>query len=174
MSCQYLRIGYVLRPQGIKGEVKLEALTDDISRFNDLQRVYVEQNGSYKEVKITVNRIYGNNVYVYLEGYYTREAAESLRNAYICVNRSDSIKLPENSWFICDIEGIKVECAGEELGIIDEVIKTGAVDVFSVKKIGGGNLLFPALKKVIISVDLEKGIMELDKSALDEVSVHED
>lgn len=174
MSCRYLRIGYILKPQGIKGEVKLEALTDDAARFHGLRRIFIEQNGCYKEAKITVNRITGNYVYAYLEGCYTRQAAESMRSAYICVERDEAITLPEDSWFICDIEGIKVVCEGEELGIVNEVIKTGAVDVFSVKTTDGGQMLFPALKKVIMDVDLENSIMELERSALEEVCVYED
>ena len=85
MKQNVLRIGFVLRPQGIRGELKVEPLTDHPQRFSDAKEVLLEQEGQYTPVRMTTNRITGDAVYVYLEGYYTRDAAEKLRGAYICV-----------------------------------------------------------------------------------------
>jgi len=169
-----LRIGIVLRSQGIKGEVKIHPLTDDVSRYRNLKTVVIEQDGAYRDAKITVNRFDESGVFAYLEGCYTRVAADALRDCYICVDRQDAIPLPEGSWFIADLEGLRVRTETEELGTLCEVIQTGGVDVYRIQCDGGKSILFPALKRVISEVDIENGLMKLDEQALAEVRVDED
>ena len=174
MKRDYLRIGLILRPQGIKGELKIQPLTDDVSRYKNLKNVFIEQNGSYTDCKISVNRMDESNVYAYVEGCYTREAAEKLKDCYLCVGRKDAIELPEGAWFIADLEGLSVRTETGTLGTLVEVIQTGGVDVYRVKRDGAKDFLFPALKRVIRKVNLDEGVMELDEKALSEVSVDED
>ncbi len=174
MKRDYLRIGLIMRPQGIKGELKIQPLTDDVSRYKNLKNVFMEQNGSYTDCRITVNRMDESNVYAYIEGCYTREAAELLKDCYLCVERKDAVELPEGSWFIADLEGLSVKTQSGMQGTLVEVIQTGGVDVYRVKRNDGKSFLFPALKRVIRNVNLDEGMMELDQDALLEVSVDED
>lgn len=174
MKQQYIRIGHVVKPQGIKGEAKILSLSDDINRFDGLTDIFIEQDGRYKPAKLTVNRLEDSTVFAYIEGCYTREAVESIRNAYICVEHENAIPLDEYSWFIQDLEGLDVQSDDESIGVLKQVIQTGAVDVYLVAKHDGGSMLFPALKRVIKLVDVEKGHMILDAAALNEVAVHED
>jgi 16S rRNA processing protein RimM len=174
MKSDVLRIGVIVRSHGIKGEVKIQPLTDDANRFGGLTSVILERNGAYADVRITVNRVDGNGVFAYIEGCYTKESAEALKDAYLCVHRSDAIVLDKDSWFIDDLVGLRVNCEDTQIGTLAEVIQTGGVDVYRVEKTGGGELLFPALKKVIRSVDIDNGVMALDAMALSEVRVDED
>lgn len=174
MANQFLRIGYVLRPQGIRGELKVQPLTDDVARFEGLKRAYLEQAGSYREIGLQVNRVTPEAVYLYISGCHSRDAAEALRECYLCVAREDAIALPANSWFICDLIGMQVQSDGVALGGIREVIQTGAVDVYCVEKPQGGHLLFPALQRLIRTVDVERSLMDLDAQELEKVRVDED
>ena len=174
MKREFLRIGYVLRAQGIKGELKIEPLTDDAERFRHLNSIYVEQNGQYERTKIRVNRIDESGVYVYLDNCYTRDAAERLKDCYLCVMRGDAVELPDNTWFIADLEGLLVQGESGTLGTLIEVIQTGGVDVYRIKRDDGNCLLFPALQSVIRSVDIDGGVMHVDEKALSEVAVDED
>ncbi len=174
MKREHLRIGLIVRSHGIKGEVKIQPLTDDADRYQNLKNVFIEQNGSFVQSKITVNRIDESGVYAYLEGCYTRDAADQLKDCYLCVERKDAVELPENVWFIADLEGLNVMGETQTLGTLVEVIQTGGVDVYRVKRTSGSHFLFPALKRVIRNVDLNAGVMELDEKALSEVSVDED
>ena len=174
MNEDMFRIGLVVRPQGIRGELKIQPLTDDISRYQGLQTVWVEQEGAYRESKITVNRVDENSVYVYLEGCYTRDGAEMLRNAYLCVPRSQTITLPAHTWFISDLIGCRVFSGEACIGTLDDVIQTGGVDVYSVRKENGKHVLFPALRRLIQSVSVETKTMRVDPQVLSEVSVDED
>ena len=133
MKRDVLRIGFVLRPQGIRGELKVEPLTDDPKRFQQAKEVLLEQDGHYTPVRMTTNRVAEDAVYVYLEGCYTRDAAEKLRGAYVCVSREQAVALPENSWFICDLLGLCVRTQRETIGTLSDVIRTGAIDVYEVK-----------------------------------------
>lgn len=174
MMQDYIRIGYVLKPQGIRGEVKILPLTDDVGRYQDLKTVYLEGDGRYQEVQITVNRIEKDAVYLYLSGTYSRDAAEQLRGKYLCVRREDAVALPEGSWFVCDLEGLQVLDENDTpLGVLREVIQTGAVDAYAVQREDGTRFIFPALKRVILQVDLQTGRMILNRAALSEVAVDE-
>lgn len=171
---EYIRIGIITKPQGIKGEAKILCLSDDINRFHGLKEVYLELDGGRKPHGLRVNRTDGDMVYAFIDGYYTREAIEGLRDVYICVHREDAIELGASSWFIHELIGLRVYCGDKLLGVLNEVIQTGAVDVYSVLDADGKSTLFPALKRVIEHVDISAGIMRLKPDALSEVAVHED
>ena len=174
MKTPILRIGIVLRPQGIRGEVKIQPLTDDPARFKKLKTVLLEIDGEHRETGISVERIEQDAVYAYLQGYYTRNAAENLRDVYLCVRREEAVPLPENTWFVADLLGLNVVSDGKTIGRMAEVIPTGAVDVYRVEKTEGGSLLFPALKRLLTRIDLDESVMELDSTVLEEVRVDED
>ena len=68
MKRTLLRVGYILKPQGIRGELKIQPLTDDVRRFEGLKEVYLETVNGCEPRKLTVNRIEEQAVYAYLEG----------------------------------------------------------------------------------------------------------
>ncbi|PWL41574.1 MAG: 16S rRNA processing protein RimM [Bacillota bacterium] len=170
----YVRIGLILKPKGIKGELKVQPLTDDPERYRGLTEGYLEHNGTMDPVKVSVNRIEPDAVYLYIGGVYTMSAAEELRNAYLCVSRENAVQLPEGTWFIRDLTGMAVYVEAERVGTLTEVLQTGGVDVYVVEKIEGGRMLFPALRRVIHRVDVEEKRMVLLREPLLEVAVHED
>jgi len=174
MKQQRLRVGVILKPQGIRGEVKIQPLTDDSARFEGLTEVYLETETQTKPVKLIVNRIEPQAVYAYLEGCHSRDTAETLRGAYLSVDREQAAELPEGSWFICELEGMEVYVDGEPAGQLVEVIATGGVDVYQVRRKDGTSFYFPALKRVLAKVDVENNRMDLDGRALGEVAVDED
>lgn len=171
----YIRIGRVLKPQGIKGEAKIQSLSDDITRFARLQQVFLErQGGKYEPAGFKYNRADGEMVFAFLDGYYTREAVDELRNVYICVPRDEAIELDEHSWFIDELKGLDVFVNGRNIGELTDVISTGAVDAYRVKQHVGGVFMFPALRVVIQRVDIEAGEMHLSGEELERVRVDED
>lgn len=171
----YIRIGRVLKPQGIRGEAKIQSLSDDITRFARVQQVFLEQpGGRYEPAGFKYNRADGGMVFAFLDGYYTREAVDGLRNAYLCVPREEAIELDEHSWFIDELKGLDVFVDGRNIGELTDVISTGAVDAYRVKKHVGGAFMFPALRIVIRRVDVKTGEMHLNGEELERVRVDED
>lgn len=168
----YLRIGFIARPHGLKGAVKLDPLTDDVARFKGLTEGYLELHGEYAPVRLSVLSCRPDAVVVHLEGYDSVEAAQTLRGGFLCVDRAHAAQLPEYTYFIADLIGLAVtDTEGRSYGKVTDVLSTGANDVYV---IDGGKLMVPALKKVIETVDVPGGRMVLKAEVLREVGLFAD
>lgn len=166
----YLRIGLVVKPQGIKGELKIMPMTDDPNRFKGLKQVYVEQGKEHVIRSIANVSVRNDAIIITVEGIETREAAEAMRGKYLCVDRQNAVKLPDGRYFVVDLIGCTVEDTnGTNLGKLNDVYETGANDVYTIK--GKRSLMVPALKKLIKSVDIANKRMVLDAQVLEEVAV---
>ncbi|KYO66789.1 ribosome maturation factor RimM [Thermovenabulum gondwanense] len=158
---QYITVGRIISPWGVRGQVKVEPLTDDIERFKNLKEVFYEQENCLEKLVIK-EVIFLKKAFVVLkfEGVDDAKEAEKFRNKYIMVHRKDAVKLPEGRYFICDIIGLKVYTVDDEyLGEIINVIQTGANDVYVIKNKENKEILIPAIKEVVKNIDIEKGIM---------------
>lgn len=166
----FLKIGFIVKPQGIKGEVKVEPLTSEITRFKNIKEVYIDD----KPVKVLNSKISGDTVFLSLFGVADRNNAELLRNKYISVKREDAIELEKNSFFIADIIGSTIfNDENEKVGKVVDVLSL-KTDIFTVITESGRIMRFPFLKDLIIKVDLENSILVLSKKRLSEVCVYED
>jgi len=172
----YLRIGIVLKPQGVKGELKVLPLTDDPGRFNDLKDVYLEgEKGGYEKRALLSADIRDGFVFCLLFGAEDRNAAEALRGRYLCVDREHAVKPPKGRYFVCDVVGCCVfDSLGNPLGTLEEVIETGANDVYLIRGESGNTFLVPAIKKLVQLIDVEEKRVVLDADVLKEVALYED
>lgn len=174
MLSQYLLVGVVVRPQGTRGEVKIKPYTDDPRRFLALDTLYLEQKGVYSAMPISEVSVRDGMVYATLGGASTRDEAEAQRDLKLYVSRTDAVQLPEDSHFIADLIGCKVEDrAGRPLGTLIEVLQPGSADVYVIKT-PTGRMMLPALKKVVLEVWTEQKRIVLDERLLPEVAVIED
>ena len=171
MLSAYLLIGQVLRPQGIKGQVKVRPDTDDPGRFEELESVYIQQAGEYRAISVDEVSVREDGVYLRLNGAQTRDDAEKQRDWMLYVDRAHARELAENETFICDLIGCRVvDLAGNELGQVTDVLQPGGNDVYVVKT-PQGEMLLPALKHVIPTVDVANGVVTVDEKRLPEVAV---
>lgn len=153
---QLMEIGQIVNTYGIKGFLKVVPYTDDITRFEDLKSIYIEIKNSLKTFIIEEVKYSKNLVLLKLKGIDDINAAEIYKNCYIKIDRKDAVKLPEDSYFIVDLIGIKVFTDNnEELGNIVDVYPTGANDIYVVKDELGKQVLLPAIGEVIKSVDIK-------------------
>ena len=160
---EYLEIGKVINTHGVKGEVKVLPLTDDPERYSLLKSVFIDNNGKLEEHKIESVRYNKGFVLLKLKGLNSIEDAEKFRNKVLSINREDAIKLPEGSYFICDLIGIVItDISGTELGTLEDVIKTGSNDVYIVKSKEKKEILIPALKTIIKCINIEQKTMLVD------------
>ncbi len=174
MKQEYLLLGEIVRPQGIRGEVKVRHYTDDPERFYDLDVVLLKRGQNYDEVNVEDARVQGDDVYLKLEGIDDRNEAEKLRGIQLWVDRDNAVELGEDEVFIADILGAKAfDTKGNQLGILKDVLTPGGVDVF-VLKTPKGNLMFPALKEVLLEMNADEGKLVLDENKLEEVALYED
>nr|WP_122013485.1 ribosome maturation factor RimM [Maliibacterium massiliense] len=166
---QHLVIGQVLKPQGVRGELKIKPITDDPLRFEGMDHVYLEQQGQMVCKRCHTVRVHDGFAYLRIEGVFDRDRAEQLRGALLYVDRAHAAPLATGRYYIVDLIGCAVVNAqGEALGTLREVIQTGANDVYVIDG-EKGHFMLPALKSVLLAVDIDQGVITVDESALLEV-----
>jgi 16S rRNA processing protein RimM len=152
---EYLSIGQIVNTHGIKGEVKVYPLTDDASRFDKLKEVYIESKNEMTKYQVESAKHLKNTVILKLKGIDTMNDAEKLRQLYIKVGRWDAVRLPKDTFFICDIVESEVfDIHGQLLGKLQDVLQTGSNDVYVVKN-DQREILIPALKTVVKEINLQ-------------------
>ena len=165
-----LKVGLIVKPQGIKGEVKIQPLTDDINRFKNLKEVIIDDK-NYRVLKAVIG---GGTVFLTISGISDRNTAETFRGKFLDVTRENAVPLEEGRYFIADIIGCELlNDKGEKLGQITDVTPN-RVDVITIKKTDGKIMRFPFLNDLVIDVDIINQKMTVLAKRLAEVSVDED
>lgn len=158
----HFRIGVITRPHGVLGEMKVYPVTDDIKRFKGMKEILMGppegQKGDLSTVKVEGVRFQKNMVLLKLSGIESPEEARKLSQYQLYVKREDAIPLSDGEYYVSDLLGLSVLSEkGEKLGILKDVLKTAANDVYVVK--GEREILVPAVKEYVLSIDLPKGEM---------------
>lgn len=153
----FLEIGQIVNTFGIKGMVKIKPFTDDIRRFDDLKKVYIENSKSRKEYEIEEVKYHKEMVLIKFKGVETVEQAELLRNYYLKVKREDEPELDDGTFYIVDLLGLEVYSdEGKLLGKLEDIYNTGSNDIYVVKDELGKQLLLPAISDVIKDINLDE------------------
>jgi 16S rRNA processing protein RimM len=149
-----ITIGKVVKPWGVKGELKVEPLTDFLDRFKDLSRVFLVSPAGREIAYDVISVRYANNVpFLLLAGYNTPEKARILNGWFIKIPREEAVPLSEGSYYWFDIYGMEVFSEqGKKLGKITDIFKTGSNDVYVMTN-GNKEIYIPATREVIKQVD---------------------
>ena len=169
--CPYLEIGKIVNTHGIKGEVKVLPLTDSVERFRKLKSVFVEKGGTLEKYEIQSVKFLKSTVVIKFSGVDDMDAAEKLRGLYLKVDRKNAVKLPKGSYFICDLLGLMVyDENGLRVGVLKDVMKAPANDIYIVESDDGQELLLPALKSVVKEINIEekKIVVAMQESLMDD------
>ena len=161
MKKMFLEIGEIVGTHGVRGEMRVNPWCDTPEFFKKFKKFYFDAEGK-KEVKATSVRPHGNIVLLKLDGIDTMEDALSLKGKVLYMNRKD-VRLPEGDYFISDLFDCTVIDADDEnikYGILTDVSKTGANDVWHITK-DGKEYLIPAIPDVVDSVDIDTGIIKI-------------
>ncbi len=157
MKQEYFEIGQIVNHFGIKGMLKVNPFTDDISQFKTLGTVLLEKNGELLEMKIEEVKSSKNQILLKLKGIETIEEAEKYRNCYLKIARGKAKNLPKNTYFIADLIGLSVYTEeGILLGKVEDIYNSGASDIYVVRGELGKQILLPAIREVIKKIDLEQ------------------
>lgn len=171
MKQKYFEIGQIVNTFGIKGMVKVNPFTDDISQFEKMNSILIDKKGTLEEMQIEEVKYSKNQVLLKLKGIETIEEAEKYRNCYLKLPREKAKKLPEGTYFIADLIGVDVYTEeGSLLGKVEDIYNSGASDIYVIKNELGKQILLPATKEVIKQIDLEqeKIIVHLLKGLIEE------
>ncbi len=155
---RYLAVGRILRPWGVRGDLKVKILTEDPARFEWLETVYV--GPLFVPHRVERARLHGGAVLLKLTGCDDCNAAEAFRGLLIQVDIRDALPLKEGEYWVHQIVGLQVHTPeGDLLGVVQEVLETGANDVYVVRARSGREVLIPALESVVLEIDPAAGRM---------------
>lgn len=151
-----LRAAHVRRPHGVRGELRVEPLGGDAARFEAGLQLRVEGDG--RTLVVTGARPTGDgDVLLSLEGVTSRDAADGLRDAYLCVEAGDARLLGADEWFVHQLVGLRaVTPEGEPLGVVEDVEEYAAHEVLVVRD-GGAVRRLPMVRAFVEAVDLAGG-----------------
>ena len=169
---QYLTVGRVLRPHGVRGELLLEVLTD----FPDTligQTVYFAPGegtppdsppglagAARRQAQVASIRWHRGRLLIHLGGCGDRETADAYRGSLIQIEAGQAQPLADGQYYHHQIVGLRaIGDEGQTLGEVTGVLETGANDVYVVQTSAGGELLLPAISSVVRKIDLEAGEM---------------
>ena len=161
-----LVIGKIVKPQGIRGEVKVYPYTDDAEVFGQLSRVFI----GGEEYKILHARFGDGMAYLSLRGVPDRNAAELLRDKELTIPRDEAPALEEGSYYIADLIGSEIVTdTGKSLGTLKD-IRQAATDVYTLES-EKGEVLFPVATGVVLAVDVEQKKITVSEKRFKEVAV---
>lgn len=168
-----ISVARITRPRGNRGEVLAVLHTDFPARFEILRQVWVEvSDRSRKRLTIEKSWIHNGRLVLKFSGIDSISAAEHLSGAWVMVEASQAVNLPEGSYFDHDLIGCKiVDCRGEILGTVEEILRLSGNFQLVVRG-RRGEFLVPAVEAIcrevsirdkIIRVDLPEGLMDLNQ-----------
>lgn len=154
----FLVVGKLRRPHGIYGEILMDVLTDFPERLLPGKKVLVGE--AHQSFEIVNLRRHDPELLITFDGIDSREEAGEYRNQLVYVEADALPKLPEGEFYHHELVGLRVENeSGEELGVLEQVLVTGANDVYVVRTADEEELLLPAIHDVVLEIDPENGKM---------------
>ena len=155
---QYLECAIIINTHGVRGDVKLESLCDSPEVLASLERVFVLENGRYREIEVKHASIFKQFVLATLEGVDDMDKAAAMKGTTLYASRDD-FQLEEGDYFIADLIGLPVidNVDGKVYGKIKDVINRGASDIYVVTTPAGERMM-PVVEEFVKRVDLESGV----------------
>jgi 16S rRNA processing protein RimM len=172
-SVDLIAVGEIIKAQGVQGELKVLPLTDNLNRFGQIRRIYFRAKEGLRELKLVRYRPFQGYVLLKFDGITDLTTAEALGRGLIYIPRQERPQLPAGRYYLDEIEGLKVvTTAGEDLGTVVRIIETGSNDVYCIEDASRKQILIPALKNVILEINLGQGkmVVELPPGLLEDAS----
>ena len=150
---EFLAVGRLGRPHGVRGDLILHVWTDFPERL--IPGAVLLAGDALDEVELTHVRPHKQNLIVHLDGVNHREAATRYTNLILHIPIEYAMPLEEGEFYHHQLVGLAVVSdEGQPLGQLTRVIETGANDVYVVSDADGGELLLPAIDEVVRKIDL--------------------
>jgi 16S rRNA processing protein RimM len=158
---RFLVIGRVVKPHGVRGEIRVEIHTEDPDRFNLLDSVYIGLDEP-EEIGIESVRYHKSWVLLKLQGYDDRDAASRLRSQWLQIPESLGLPLDDGQFYLYQILDLEVWTDDQRyLGRVTEIMETKANDVLIVQG-PYGEILLPDTEEVLIDINIEEGRITVD------------
>ena len=157
-----LRVGVIASTHGIRGEVKVFPTTDSAARFKKLRQVILDTGEEELYLEVEGVKFFKKFAILKFRGIDNINEIERYKGKELYVDRENAQRLGRNEYYIADLLGMEVtQDTGRRLGVLRDVIETGANDVYVVTMENKKELLIPAISQCILRVDVESGVMEV-------------
>lgn len=158
-NADLVRVGIIIKPHGIHGELKVKPLTDSPNRFHSLSEIFmipVDGDNSFS-AKIESVRLHQNRVLIKLDCINSVNEAETVIGYEICINREECIELPSDTYFAFDLIGLKVlSPVGEYVGTIADVLSSPGQDLLVVKKKNNKKVMIPFVAEIVTDISIDQ------------------
>lgn len=167
-NSDYIVVGLLGKTRGVDGNMWVTPLTDFPDRFMDMKSIFVENRDKWEERNILSSELIANRPVLKLAGISNREEATRLTNRRLAVLREQLVGLPDDTYYVFDLIGLKVIDAdsNEMIGKVSDVHSYPANDSYAIKLKDGVEKQLPAIEHYVIKVDLEKREMLIDPAGL--------
>ena len=157
-----LQVGVISSTHGVRGEVKVFPTTDDVTRFRQLKKVYLDTGREMLPLEIQNVKFFKQFAILKFKGIDNINDIEKYRGKSLMIDREDAVDLEEDEYFIADMIGMKV-CTedGSEFGTLKDVMETGSNDVYIIDSLEHGEVLIPAIRECILDVDMDEERMTI-------------
>ena len=157
-----LQVGVISSTHGVRGEVKVFPTTDDVKRFKRLKEVILDTGREELTLEIEGVKFFKQFVILKFKGYDNINDIEKYKGKSLLVTRANAVRLRKDEYFIADLQGLTViDEEDKEIGVLRDVMETGANDVYIIDMTDGREVLVPAIKECILQVDVEAGKMQI-------------
>lgn len=152
-----LQVGVISSTHGVRGEVKVFPTTDDVKRFKGLKEILLDTGKELLTLEIENVKFFKQFAILKFKGLDSINDIEKYKGKSLLVRREHAVKLKRDEYFVADLLGCEVvDEENNRLGVLEDVIETGANDVYMVKSPEGKELLFPAIKECVRRVSIEE------------------
>ena len=156
------QVGVITSTHGVRGEVKVFPTTDDPKRFKRLKDVILDTGKDMITLEIEGVKFFKQFVILKFKGIDDINDVQQFRQKSLYVTRENAVRLRKDEYFIADLIGIKVIDENDaEVGVLKDVIETGANDVYEIELEVGKTFLLPAIKQCVLEVNVEEGFMRI-------------
>lgn len=161
---KYLILGEILRPHGVRGEVRMRIVTDYPERLHELKTVFLGKSPDDKQItsaKLTHVRFHKDYALLTFKGYHNRNEADALRQQLVMVDLENAVPLEDGEYYLFQLVGLTVIADDEPIGVVKEVLQTGANDVYILQSEKHGEILIPAHEETIVKIDFDTEIITM-------------
>lgn len=159
---EFFQIGVISSTHGVRGEVKVFPTTDDVRRFKKCKEVLLDTGKERMTLEIEGVKFFKQFAILKFKGIDTLDEVEKYKGKSLLVPRKDAVRLRRDEYFIADLIGVEIFDEKEQkIGVLKDVLETGANDVYVIQMDDGRELLLPAIKQCVLEVKVEERYMRI-------------
>ncbi len=161
---KYLLIGEILRPHGVRGELRMRVLTDDPVNLTQLDSIHLgdsPNDAAPRQFQLKGLRFNKSYALLSLDGCRSRNDAEIFRDKKVFIRIDQATPLGDGEYFLFELIGLRVVADQMEIGRVKEVLQTGANDVYVVDGAEYGEVLIPAHDETILNIDFDGSVITM-------------